>query len=230
MNIELLNALRHGELIELNHSYEAAMPVWPTHPKFLLADSETYAAGDGNYNNLLQMGDHCGTHVDSPSHFIPTGKTIEQINVRSLIGRGVKIDVSDYPDDSEITVAMIQAWEKSNGDIQADDIVLFLTGHDKKWRLRPDHKPFLSGWSGLSAAGAEYLLAKGVNVIGSDAMSLDAWSNSSYPAHQIILGAGKLIMENLANLDSVPATFIFIALPLRIKGGSASPVRAIALV
>ena len=230
MNSELLKALRQCELIELNHTYEAAMPVWPTHPKFLLADSETYAAGDGNYNNLLQMGDHCGTHVDSPSHFIPTGNTIEQVDVRQLIGRGVKIDVSDYPDDTEITIAMIQSWENRNGDIQPDDIVLFRTGQDKKWRLRPDHKPFLSDWSGLSGAGAEYLLAKGVNVIGSDAMSLDAWSNHTYPSHQIILGAGKLIMENLANLDKVPETFIFMALPLRIKGGSASPVRAVALV
>ncbi|XBS68447.1 cyclase family protein [Acerihabitans sp. KWT182] len=230
MNSELLNALRNCERVELNHLYESSMPVWPTHPKFVLVDSETYAGGDGNYNNLLQMGDHCGTHVDSPSHFIPEGKTIEQIDVGQLIGRGVKIDVSDYPDDTEITVAMIQAWEKRNGDIKPNDIVLFRTGHDEKWRPRPHHKPFLSGWSGLSGEGAEYLLGKGVNVIGSDAMSLDAWSNSSYPSHQIILGAGKLIMENLANLDKVPEIFIFIALPLRVKGGSASPVRAIALI
>jgi arylformamidase len=230
MNNELLTLLHHCELIELNYFYDSSMPVWPTHPKFMLNDWETHAAGDGNYNNLLQMGDHCGTHVDSPSHFIPAGNTIEKIDVRQLMGRGVKIDVSGYPADTEITVAMIQSWEAKNGDIQADDIVLFRTGHDKKWQSRPNHKSFLSGWSGLSGAGAEYLLAKGVNVIGSDALSLDAWSNSTYPAHQIILGSGKLIMENLANLDKVPETFIFIALPLRIKGGSASPVRAIALI
>ena len=230
MNTELITLIRNSELVELNYAYEAAMPVWPTHPKFLLGDSETYAGGDGNYNNLLQMGDHCGTHVDSPSHFIPAGNTIDQVNVRQLIGRGVKIDVSHLAPNTEITVAMIQSWEQLNGEIKPDDIVLFRTGHDAKWQLRPNHKAFLSDWSGLSGAGAEYLLAKGVQVIGSDAMSLDTWSNSTFPCHQIILGAGKLIMENLANLHKVPSFFVFIALPLRIKGGSASLVRAIALV
>lgn len=230
MNSELFALLRDYRVIELNHQYEPLMPVWPTHPRFFRNDVETYAAGDGNYNNLLQLSDHCGTHVDSPAHFAPEGKTIEQVDVTRLMGRGLCIDVSSYPPDTEITTDMIAAWEQAHGEIRARDIVLFRTGYDREWRCRPDHKTVLSDWSGLSAAGAAYLLAKGVGVIGTDAMSLDAWSNHDYPAHRLILGSDNLIMENLANLYQVPAIFTFIALPLRIKGGSASPVRAIALV
>ncbi len=67
-------------------------------------------------------------------------------------------------------------------------------------------------------------------MFGTDAMSLDRYSNEAHPAHFAVLGAGCLIVENLANLHALPAEFIFMALPLRIKGASASPIRAVALV
>lgn len=230
MTSELFMLLRAQKIIELSHVYEEYMPTWPTHPKFFCCDAETFENGDGNYNNLLHIGDHCGTHVDSPSHFIPDGKTIEQVDVRILIGRGVRIDVSHFPRNTAVTVDMIKEWEREHVTIQTDDIVFFRTGYDWLWKNRADYKDVLSNWSGLSGEGADYLLNKGVHVIGSDAMSLDVWSDSSYPAHQRILGSDNLIMENLANLDLLPDYFTFIALPLKIKNGSASPVRAIALV
>ncbi len=228
MNLLLL--LRNSQIVELSHLYEENMPVWPSHPKFIRATAESYAAGDGNYNNQLLMGDHCGTHVDSPAHFIPDGKTIEEIDVRQLLGRGICIDVSSTPAAAEFGISEMQAWEESHGEIAAGDIVIFRTGYHNKWRLRPDHAPFLADWPGLSAAGACWLGEKKVKVVGTDAMSMDAWSNHHYPVHQALLGSDSLIIENLANLDRLPPIFTFIALPLRIAGGSASPVRAIALV
>ena len=83
---------------------------------------------------------------------------------------------------------------------------------------------------GLSAEGAAYLIAKGVKVFGTDALSLDAFGNAENPAHLAVLGNDKLIIENLTNLQMLPTHFCFIALPLRIEHGSASPVRAIALI
>ncbi|HEY0211859.1 cyclase family protein [Acerihabitans sp.] len=230
MNTDLTDMLLDKDIIELSHLYEELMPVWPTHPKFHISIEETIAGGDGSYNTLLHMGDHCGTHVDAPAHFIADGKTIEAISPKRLLGRGIRIDVSFLELNQEITLATIRDWEARHGEIRAGDIVIFRTGYDQKWRNRPHHQAFIADWPGLSGEGARYLIDKGVNAIGTDAMSLDAYANSSYPSHQIVLGAGALIIENLANLGNLPDSFIFLALPLRIKGGSASPIRAVALV
>lgn len=227
---ELWTQLRNSEVIELNHLYQPLMPVWPTHPKFMLGDNESYAGGDGNYNCQLVMGDHCGTHVDAPAHFIPDGKTIEQVDVRQLIGRGVLIDVRDVAPGSAFGTDEISRWEREHGAINAEDIVIFHTGWDAKWARRPEQTAFLADWPGLSAAGAESLIDRGVNVFGTDALSIDAFDSENNPVHQIVLGSGRIIIENLANLACLPSVFTFIALPLRIEKGSASPVRAIALL
>ena len=230
MTSDLITLLRQHRLIELNHLYEEFMPVWPTHGKFFCNRAEDYVAGDGNYNCQLSLGDHCGTHVDAPVHFIEGGKTIEQIDLGQLTGRGRCLDMSHLPENSDITREMIAEWEAKNGEILAQDIVIFRTGHDEKWRCRPHHAAFLQNWSGLSGEGAHYLIDKGVTVFGTDAMSLDRYTNESHPAHLAVLGSDCLIIENLANLQDLPGEFIFMALPLRIKGASASPIRAIALV
>ncbi|MGK3126211.1 cyclase family protein [Candidatus Pantoea formicae] len=226
----LWTQLRNSKLIELNHLHQVSMPVWPTHPKFTVADNESYQGGDGNYNCQLVMGDHCGTHVDSPSHFIEGGKTIEQIDVRQLIGRGLLLDMRSTAPRTTFGVEEIQKWEQEFGQIEANDIVIFRTGWHEKWALKPEHSAFLQDWPGLSAEGATYLIGKGVQVFGTDALSLDAFGNEGNPVHLEVLGNDKLIIENLANLQLLPPCFTFIALPLRIAHGSASPVRAIALV
>ena len=230
MSTELVNLLSRHRLIELNHLYEEFMPVWPTHGKFFCHRSEDYVAGDGNYNCQLSLGDHCGTHVDAPIHFIAEGKTIDSIDVRQLTGRGRCLDMSHVEKIGLITLEQIQQWEEKHGAIAAGDIVIFRTGYDKKWQPRPHHQAFLQDWPGLSGEGARYLIEQGVTVFGTDAMSLDSFSSEGHPAHHAVLGSDCLIVENLANLHSLPTSFTFIALPLRIKGASASPVRAIALV
>lgn len=230
MKNDLVSLLQQHRLIELNHLYEEFMPVWPTHGKFFCSRAEDYVAGDGNYNCQLSLGDHCGTHVDAPVHFIEGGKTIEQIDVRQLTGRGRCLDMSCLAANSDVTLRMIEGWEAEHGAIEAGDIVIFRTGYDEKWRCRPHQAAFLADWPGLSGEGANYLISKGVKVFGTDAMSLDRYSNEAHPAHLAVLGAECLILENLANLKALPTEFTFIALPLRIKGASASPIRAIALV
>lgn len=230
MTDNLVALLSQHRLIELSHVYEERMPVWPGDGRFFLSRAEEFAAGDGNYNCQLSLGDHCGTHIDAPVHFMPQGESIDQVDICQLTGRGRCLDMAHLVQNGQITSGIIKNWETSHGEIAAKDIVLFRTGYDKKWRSRPDHKEFMSGWPGLSGEAARYLLDKGVTVFGTDSMSLDSADSVDYPAHQAILGANGLIIESLANLYSLPTVFTFIALPLRLKGASASPVRAIALV
>ncbi len=230
MNNDLVNLLSQHRLIELNHLYEEQMPVWPGDGRFFMSKAEDFSTGDGNYNCQLSLGDHCGTHIDAPVHFIEQGKSIDQTDVRQLMGRGRCMDMSHLPANSEISQAQLEEWESCHGEIVAHDIVLIRTGYDRKWQRRPHHAEFMENWAGLSGEGAAYLLRKGVTVFGTDSMSLDAFTSENYAAHRAVLSAGGMIIESLANLYRLPAEFTFIALPLRIKGASASPVRAVALV
>ncbi len=125
---ELWTGLRDSEVIELNYLYQPLMPLWPTHTRFMLSENESYVGGDGNYNCQLVMGDHCGTHVDSPSHFILDGKTIEQVDVLQLICRGVLVDVRSVAPGSTFGTEEITRWEHQHSAIGADDIVIFRTG------------------------------------------------------------------------------------------------------
>lgn len=189
MTRDLITLLRQHRLIELNHLYEEFMPVWPTHGKFFCSRAEDYSAGDGNYNCQLSLGDHCGTHVDAPVHFIEGGKTIDEVDLHQLTGRGRCLNMSHLAENADITREMIADWEADNGEILAKDIVIFRTGYDEKWRCRPHQAAFLQNWPGLSGEGAHYLIEKGVTVFGTDAMSLDRFSNAEHPAHLAVLGS-----------------------------------------
>ena len=125
---------------------------------------------------------------------------------------------------------MITAWEATYGPIQAGDIVMFDVGYARHWGLKPAYAPFMSDWPGLSGEGAEYLVKRKVKAVGTDAMALDAFGQDAAPAHAALLGNEVLIIENLTNLDKIKDFCLFIALPLKIKGGSGSPIRAIALI
>lgn len=225
--LELINS---STILDLSQTFEEGMPVWFTHPRFYQNEVESLEKGDVSYLNQLIMGEHCGSHVDAQNHFIKNGYTIAEMKLDQLIGEGIVIDISYLPDNGVATVDIITSWEKSNKKIGKNNIVFFYTGHDKYWSLKPNYTKFMSDWRGLSREGAEYLRNIGVKAIGTDAMSIDAFVNDGNPAHEVILGAGIPILENIANLSKLfTQHFLFIALPLKIKNGSASPIRPIAV-
>jgi kynurenine formamidase len=95
---------------------------------------------------------------------------------------------------------------------------------------RPSGRRFLEDWPGLSGEAAKYLVGKGVSLVGCDTLAIDAAVSTENPAHYALLGSEVYIVENLKNLDRLPPFCLFLALPLKIRGGSGSPVRAVALV
>jgi kynurenine formamidase len=103
-------------------------------------------------------------------------------------------------------------------------------GWDRRWAAGPEGRRFLEDWPGLSGEAAEYLVGKGVSLVGCDTLAIDATVSTENPAHYTLLGAEVYIVENLKNLERLPPFCLFLALPLKIEGGSGSPVRAVALV
>lgn len=228
----LLGALKGGHLVDLSHTIEPNMPVHPNHPQFF---SMPWDSRDIASSNQLLIGEHTGTHMDSPCHiFSEGGKSIADIPLEEFIGPAVKIDLSSAAarqDDFEVGLHNIKTWENSHRSLRAGDAVIFRFGWSASWGLSEhEKKRYLETWPGIDRASAEYLVSRHVRLVGTDCLSVDGPRNSGLDTHRVLLGGGASILENLNGLDQVPDAFILMSFPLKIEGGTGSPVRAVALV
>ena len=237
MNLtNLISGLRQARMVDLSQTLEEHIPNFPTHSKFFHDMWGSYWHGDRALTYQLVMNEHNGTHVDAPAHFISDATpeahtTIEQIEPNRLIGRGVRIDCRGLKEGDYLPATHIREWESKHGAIEAGDIVLFNFGWSEHWGLRPANRRYLTDWPGVSMEAAEYLVSKSIAAMGVDSLSPDPPAAlASNPIHRMVLEKQVLIVENLTRLEELPDFFLFIALPLKIRKGSGSPVRAIALI
>lgn len=194
--------------------------------------------------NNFATGEHTGTHFDAPVHWV-TGKdlpenTVDTIPVRRFVGPAVVIDASAEAagdPDFMLTVEFIAAWESRHGAIPADSWVLFRTDWSKRHgdaytNRREDgaHTPGPNPDAIRFLIDQRRILGFGVETIGTDAGQAHLM-DPPYPAHTLLHGAGLYGLQCLENLDQLPPTGAFIvAAPLKIAGGSGSPVRVLAFV
>lgn len=214
-------------LIDLTHPMKTDMAVWPGHPVFSQTAVSSLQAGDIACNHALTMSEHSGTHFDAPAHFIAGGTTIDAIPVERFFGRLATIPVLATPD-TEIGPEVLTAFEAAHGPILPGDAVGFHFGWDAHWT--GETARIFRDWPGLSRAAAQALVARQVRIVATDAMSIDRFGSTDFPAHRTLLAAGVLIGENFANLGRLPAFCQLTTLPLKIEGGSGAPLRAVALV
>jgi kynurenine formamidase len=234
---QLASSIGNYRIVDLSHQLVVGIPTFPTHPKYFLAPYPSM--GDPAEFNQLVMSDHSGTHVDSPAHFVPDHDDARRVytselDISSLVGRALKLDFGPFPAESHtITLDDIREWEAAHTAIEGGDIVIFNTRWGAEhWGLVPAGFDYLRGWPGISGEAARYLRDAGVKAVGIDCISIDPGDRSGdgLEAHYALLPSQVLVIENLANLDAIPPVSFFMAFPLRISGGSGSPVRAIALV
>ena len=229
----LVRQLRNHRWIDLSHALEEDIPAWPTHARFGRVLHESYDYGDPALHHGLTMSEHTGTHMDAPLHFIREGPAhygTDEIPLNRLVCRAATMDVTGLGAGDFLAMEHIEAWEKEHGSIAPNDAVLVRYGWDERWAAGPEGRRFLEDWPGLSGDAAEYLVEKGVSLVGCDTLAVDAAGSETNPAHHALLGNEVYVVENLKNLDVLPPFALFLALPLKIKGGSGSPVRAVALV
>jgi len=222
-----------SDWIDLSHALEEGIPAWPTHARFSSTVYESQDLGDVATHNGLTLSEHSGTHMDAPLHFVPEGPAhygTDEIPPERLAGRAATIEATDLGAGDLLGPDRIRAWEREHGPIERGDRVLVRYGWDERWATGPEGRLFLDDWPGLSGEAAEYLVGKGVALVGCDTLAVDAAGSAENPAHHALLGNEVYIVENLNNLDRLPPFCLFLALPLKIKGGSGSPVRAVALV
>lgn len=217
------------KVIDLSQEIATGMQVFPLHsPTHVLPWAKREALGFAT--EAIFCNGHAGTHVDAPYHFLEQGRTIEQVPLDRFFGPAVVYDLTHKPKKSLITDEDLAECAKEIAP-QQGDIVLIRTGIDVQLG-RPE---YLSDYSGLSESGARYLVKQNVKAVGTDAPGIDHPEATACPAHYVLLPEEILIYENLANLGALldlakGRRFSFHALPLKIRKGTGSPVRAMAVV
>ncbi len=249
----LVEELNNGRVtvVDLTQLLEADTPVIELPPDFAQSPGfsmETISKYDEKgpawYWNTITMGEHTGTHFDAPVHWI-TGKdlannTLDTIPPRQLVGPACVIDVSEEVaqyEDYLLTREHVLAWEGEHGKIPAGAWLLLCTGWSKRvgreafLNAREDgpHSPGFHPDCVKLLAHERDVLGVGVETVGTDAGQAGGF-DPPFPAHNIMHGAGKLGLASLCNLDQLPPVgAVVVASPLKIVGGSGSPVRVLAL-
>jgi kynurenine formamidase len=165
------------EVVDLSHTLKEGTPAYPTHARFGMTLYESYEYGDAALHYGLTMGEHTGTHVDAPLHFIPEGPAhygVDDIPLERLMVRAATIETTGLGAGGLLLAERIEAWEAEHGPIEAGDGVLVRYGWDRRWANGPEGRRFLEDWPGLSSEAAEYLVGKRVSLVGCDTLAVDA--------------------------------------------------------
>ncbi|CAA9544165.1 MAG: hypothetical protein AVDCRST_MAG73-2239 [uncultured Thermomicrobiales bacterium] len=258
-----------AEVIDLSVPLAENLPgAWPSHVPFQRKVYNWYAAVPdqiqpihgwrGPYQTAwLTLDEHCGTHFDAPTHFIPPPdsglpfagdlgrQTGDTVALDRLMGPAAVIDVTGLTGQGEggvspeITPDLVERWEATHGTLQPGDVVLFRSDWDARYRPMPDGAGFVldpvqlqrgPGWPTPGIPCLQLLLERGIGTLGLDGASVGA-AHDGAPPHQFGLGRGLLYIELLANLKRLPprgAFFLF--LPIKVQGSTGGPGRAIGIV
>ena len=178
------------------------------------------------------MGDHAGTHVDAPVHFDarPGARSIDEIPLENFFTEAVCLDLSHKPLRSDISIKDLQNAEATAGiTIMPKDTVLL---HMDFYRRCYGKEGYLTDFPGLTKDSATWLGSKGITMFGVEAVSPGRPGLNNFEVHHVCRDLNFTHIEGLCNLDKLvgKGRFRFIGFPLKIKGGTGSPIRAVALL
>ncbi|MBI2368661.1 MAG: cyclase family protein [Deltaproteobacteria bacterium] len=223
------------EVVDLSVEIAEGMPIfrcpkpviwdWVTHEE----TAQRYGGRQSLASKALYIHEHTGTHLDAPWHFSPRGLTADQLLLGDLILPGKVLDFTRLKGRAIGEVAIKDAAREQRVEIEPGDAVLLYTGFGDRW-VRGEE--CLEGRAYLAPDGARYLLAAQVRLVGIDTIGIENPDDLERPTHNILLrDHGIPIVEGLCNLGRLRGErFLFLAFPLKLKGGSGSPLRAAALL
>ncbi|NWJ70722.1 cyclase family protein [Pseudonocardia sp. ICBG1122] len=249
----LLDAARSGSVrvVDLTTPLQSSTPIlelpepFGQTSRFELEEISRYDdRGPAWYWNNIRTGEHTGTHLDAPNHWI-TGKDgldVSQAPLSTLVAPVVVIDMTaevEKDADHLLQIADVQAWEAENGPLPEGGWLLLRTG----WSARGEDEAAFANADGNGphtpgvAPDCARWLARETPITGLDVETVGTDAGQApnlepaFPCHSELMGAGKWGLTSLRNLDQLPATgAVLVVCPLPIVGGSGSPARVLALV
>jgi kynurenine formamidase len=230
-------------LIDLSHPIRpfADNPYaqFPAGPKTMMGVTNLFD-DVGWFSRAWYLGEHCGTHIDAPIHFNPSGMPVDRLPLDWLYGEAVVLDFVHKTAGEDVTAAEVAAVVDGLGGLHDARIVLVRSGRSRLWGTPAYHRDMVN----MTPEATAWLLRHQVRVVGCDAC---VWETDQatrpdatgrrltgperFPSHALMRAHDFVIIENLANLDQVTRPrFTFLGLPLALAGGTGSPIRAAALV
>jgi arylformamidase len=205
------------KLIDVSVPIRDAMTVYRGNPPVRIRPVMTLAKAGVNLSELC-LGSHTGTHVDAPWHFIKGGKRIDRLDLRRFIG-----------------AAWVADLQRVRGGISAADLrqariprgsrrILLRTSNSRLWHPA---RRFRTDFVYLAADGADWMVERGVELVGIDYLSIEGYGIPDAPTHKRLLGAGIPIVEGLDLFKVRPGRWQMAAFPLRIENGDAGLTRAV---
>ena len=204
-------------LFDVTRALTPNMPTWPGEPGPELTPLARIAEGGPANVSRLTMGVHTGTHVDAPRHFFDGAPTVESLSLETLCGpaRVVRID-----DPRAIRVA-----ELERAGLDGAVRVLFRTRNSDLWKDGEFRKEFVF----IEPDAARWLVDHGVRLVGTDYLSVEAFDAAAPLTHQVLLGAGVIIIEGLDLREPPMGSYDLFCLPLKLADGDGAPARVVLL-
>ena len=193
------------------------IPVWPGDPPVVLERLKSIENGDEANVSHIQSSVHVGTHIDAPIHFVEGGATVDAIPLKSLLGRAYVVDLrkADVLDAATLEAARSPPRTRR---------LLFKTRNSELWTS--GERSFQRNFVAVDASGAEWLVKKGVKLVGVDYLSVAPF-NDGVPTHRILLEAGVVVVEGLDLARVSKGRYTLYCLPVKLMGSDGAPARAV---
>lgn len=195
------------------------MPVWPGDPKIQMQRISKIEEGASANVTQISMTVHAGTHIDAPYHFLGgEAATVEQLALNLLTGRAYVLHLPD-----EVSLITADILQKSEIPPRTRRI-LFRTRNSHLWEKNQNE--FQTDFVALSPDGAQFLIDRGVKLVGIDYLSIAPYKDG-VPTHTLLLEAGVVIVEGLDLSQVAQGRYSLYCLPLKLTGVDGAPARAI---
>lgn len=205
-------------IIDISVTIRPGMPVWPGDPEVDLHRRAKIEEGAHANVTLLACSAHTGTHVDAPYHFLPDGGTIESLPLDALVGPA---QVVQLPSNVEVINEEVLKQLKLEPVVER---ILFKTRNSELWK--DPNAPFNTTFVGIDESGARFLAERKTKLVGLDYLSIAPYKKSG-PTHNVLLGAGIVIVEGLNLADASAGKYTLACLPLKLEGSDGAPARAV---
>jgi kynurenine formamidase len=208
-------------IVDLSHEYADDMPVYPGLPSPSFHDFAEVAR-DGYAMSEYRLLNHIGTHIDAPAHQIAAGETLDEIPLERLVTEAVTVDLSGR----RAGTIGGEELEPMLGDLGEGDWLFLSSNNGRNW----GSEEYWTGWSYPDAEASRLLIGRGIVGIGFDGPSADPVDTETFDLHKVWLGAGRMILENLTNLDLLPARVQVVIATLKVRAANGAPARVLAFV
>ena len=204
-------------IIDVSRPIFTGMAIYPRNPPVEITPARSIARGDSSNVSALALGSHTGTHVDAPLHMAEGAPGVDEISLDAFIGPSIVARVPD--DDRAIGARHVDAL-----DLERGARVLFRTRNSARFA---ETGAFEEDFTYLAPEGAAALVARGVALVGVDALSVEQYHAGHHRAHDTLLQNGVAIIEGLDLHRVEPGRYELLCLPLRIRHGDGAPARVV---